>query len=169
MATFCPHCGTQVLQAAPFCPGCGSSTTSVSAAKGLGAAAQPAREETILLDEGGIKVTNARFITQGQTYAMSGVTSVKSSAFQPSRLGPILLILFGGFGALASLSGRSVGVAVAMLILAALGVVWFRSKKPVYAVMLTSASGESKAFSSNDARFVARIVSSINDAMVHRG
>ncbi len=35
-------------------------------------------EEKIFLNEGGVIVTSARFVVPSQTYAMSGVTSVKS-------------------------------------------------------------------------------------------
>lgn len=35
-------------------------------------------EEKSFYNEGGVSVSNSRFIAGGQTYAMSGVTSVKS-------------------------------------------------------------------------------------------
>lgn len=34
--------------------------------------------EKTFLDEGGVTVTNARFVVPAQTYAMSEITSVKS-------------------------------------------------------------------------------------------
>jgi hypothetical protein len=40
--------------------------------------------ERTFLDEGGVTVTNARFVVPVQTYAMSGITSVKSLKHTPS-------------------------------------------------------------------------------------
>ncbi|PKP15352.1 MAG: QacE, partial [Bacteroidetes bacterium HGW-Bacteroidetes-22] len=42
-------------------------------------------EEKIFLEEGGIKVTNARFITHGKTHSMGGITSVSSYKIEPSK------------------------------------------------------------------------------------
>ena len=81
-------------------------------------------EEKTFLSEGGITVTNARFIVPAQTYAMSGVTSVKSFEETPSRKGPILLILIG---VLAMLAGKD-GIVVAILFLAG-GIAWWYMQK----------------------------------------
>jgi hypothetical protein len=47
------------------------------------------------LNEGGVTVTNARFVVPAQTYAMSGVTSVKSLKHTPSIKGPVILCIIG--------------------------------------------------------------------------
>ena len=51
--------------------------------------------EQTFLNEGGVTVTNTRFIVPAQTYAMSGITSVKSLRRDPKRMGPIILIVLG--------------------------------------------------------------------------
>ena len=51
--------------------------------------------ETIFLDQPGVTVTNARFVVNGQTYAMSNVTSVKQGMTPASKVGPIVLLFFG--------------------------------------------------------------------------
>jgi hypothetical protein len=125
--------------------------------------------EKVFLQEGNITVTNARFVVPGRTYTMSNITSVKSGTKEPSKLGPFLLILvcvFVGLGAIGTRSGAELFWSVLFLLT---GVVWLRSKKPVYIVCLGSASGETEAFSTNDLAHVNRILGSLNDAIVYRG
>jgi hypothetical protein len=121
-------------------------------------------EEKIFLDEGGVSVSNSRMMYDGQTYAMSGVTSVKSFEKKPSRIGPLVLIVIG----LASLAGGKNAIIVALLLLAG-GIFWWIKQKAEYSVLLTSASGETKAYASSDKGFVNKIIDAINNAIVHRG
>ncbi len=95
----------------------------------------------------GIKVTSARFMVDRQTYAMSGITSVKTEVEHPSKLGPYVTITFGVIGVFNGLADPSArGVAAMGLIVLAVGVLWLRSKRSEYMVLLTSASGETKAY-----------------------
>ena len=55
------------------------------------------------------------------------------------------------------------------LILIAIGVVWWRSQKTTYNVVLSSASGETDAFTSTDEKYVDNLVSALNDAIISRG
>jgi len=121
-------------------------------------------EEKTFLSDGGVTVTNARFIVPSQTYAMSGITSVKSFEEQPSRKGPIILIVIG---VLALFAGKST-IVVALLFLAA-GIAWWVLEKATYHVLLSSASGEAKALSGKNREWVGRVVTALNDAIVHRG
>jgi len=77
--------------------------------------------------------------------------------------------LFGLFGVMVGIGQQQAMGIVVGIGLTVLGVLWFRSKKPTYSVRLTSASGESEAYSSGDKDFVGKIVNAINDAIVHRG
>lgn len=123
--------------------------------------------EQTFLNEGGITVTNSRFIAGGQTYAMSGITSVKSYKHPTSKKGPAvliilsLLIFIGGQGAAAS-------ILVGLLFLAG-GIAWLVLNKPKFSVMLSSASGEAEAYSSKDESFISRVVNAINEAIIARG
>jgi len=120
--------------------------------------------EQTFLQESGVTVTSSRFVVPAQTYAMSGVTSIKSLKQSPSRKGSLILI---GLGIIFMLfGGKSI---VGGLILAALGVLWWVLHKPKYAVVLSSASGEVEALSSKDAGFISRIVDALNKAIVARG
>lgn len=130
---------------------------------------KPARDtsEQVILNERGIRVTNTRFIVERrayrQTYAMSGITSVKKTVQRPSRLGPILIVLAG---LLLLATGRA-PIAGALPVI--FGVVWFCFIWPKHTVSLTSASGEKNAYESTDGGFVEQVVGAINDAIVQRG
>jgi hypothetical protein len=120
--------------------------------------------EQVFLNERDVSVSNSRMMYKGQTYAMSGITSVKSYEKKPSRVGPIILIVIG---VLMLTAGKS--LIFGALIFLAGGIAWWVLKKTDYSVLLTSASGETKAYTSKDKDFVIKIVNAVNDAIVHRG
>lgn len=117
--------------------------------------------EQTFFTENGLTVTQARFaVPGGQTFAMSGVTSVGMIETYPEKdkakkliIWGIPLILLFFFGVL--------------LIIA--GIVWMMTAKPLYTVVLTSASGETSAYSSRDKELVQRIIAAITDAIIARG
>ena len=121
-------------------------------------------EEKSFFNEGDVSVSNARFIAQGQTYAMSGVTSVKSFRQDPSRKGPIIM---GIIGVLALAGGGTVTI-VGLALIAGAVAMWFL-QKPEFSVLLSTASGEAKALTSKDSEFISKVVGSLNNAIVHRG
>ena len=121
--------------------------------------------ETVFLDEAGVTVTQARFVHGAQTFAMSNVTSVGSARTDPSRRGPIVLVVLG---VVLILAHQAASIAFGVL-LAGLGAWWYQSQKPTHVVLLRSASGESRAFSSKDKTQVDRIVAAVNSAIVARG
>lgn len=121
-------------------------------------------EEKVFLNEGGVSVSNSRMTYQGQMYAMSGVTSVKTYEAVPSKKGPIILIIIGLF----MMAGGKNTIVVSLLLLAG-GIAWWVMAKSIYSVLLTTASGEAKAYSSKDKDFVSKIVGALNDAIIHRG
>ena len=118
-------------------------------------------EEKTFLSEGGVTVTNARFIVPSQTYAVSGITSVKNSQDYPKRLYPIVCGLFG-FIFLVS----ATGFGLFLLVIAA---IWWIGQKTQYHILLTTSSGEAKALSSNDGSFISKVVNALNEAIVARG
>ncbi|HEX2763870.1 MAG TPA: DUF6232 family protein [Allosphingosinicella sp.] len=121
--------------------------------------------EEVFFEQGNVKVTNARFIVDAQTYAMNGVTSVKSHVVPPSRGGVIaaiavgLLMVFVADGAM-----KLVGAAIA-----AGGVWFFTQQKATHSVFLSSASGEVQALSDTDEGYIGSVVNALNEALVHRG
>jgi hypothetical protein len=122
-------------------------------------------EEKTFFDSGGVTVTNARFVVHGQTYAMQSVTSIKGGKKGPPRVGPIVVGVLG----LVAFSSWGVGGVVLGLCLLAIAVYWWIQQKPTLIVLLSSASGEAQALSSNDAPYIQQIIGALNDALIHRG
>lgn len=121
-------------------------------------------EEKIFFNQGNVSVSNSRFIVDGQTYAMSNVTSVKSGVTPPSRGIAIALAIIG----LLCLAGEGVVFMVGLgsLILAVL--LWVVSKTS-YSVILNTSSGENQALVSEDKSYIEKVISSLNEAIVSRG
>lgn len=113
-------------------------------------------EEKIFFQQDNIVVTNTRFSVDGQTYAMSGITSVKSKAEVVPMWAKVILFLLGliliplyGFG-----------------LLVIIGIFFLKSR---YSVMLSSASGETKALQSKDKALIDNIINALNQAIISRG
>ena len=108
-----------------------------------------------------VKVTNTRFISGSQTYAMSNVTSVKAFEEKPSRLWGIVALLIG-------LVVASNTLAVG-LIISAVAAFYLYQQKTVYHVMLATSGGETSALKTHQREYLSKVVSALNEAIVHRG
>lgn len=118
-------------------------------------------EEKTFFEYEDVKVTNARFLVDGQTFAMNNITSVKSALTRPSKVLPILTMVIGLLICASS-------VVVGLLVLAA-GAFWLWKQKTMYHVVLNTSGGEMKALSSYQEGYVRKVVKALNDAIVHRG
>lgn len=131
--------------------------------------------EQTFFNRGGVTVTQARFMVPGQTYAMQGVTSIKTTVEEASKKGPIIAILIGAvvtlisFGIFSDSLGAGFVALVIGLGILGLGILWLKGLKDTHLVILSSASGESTALQSKDAAWVSEIVRALNDAIVERG
>lgn len=120
-------------------------------------------DEKFFFNQGNVSVSNARFIVDGQTYAMNGVTSVKQGVRHPSRVLPIvlgvigLLVIFGG------------GSQVFGILLLAAAVLSWVLQKSVWIVVLNSSSGETQALTSKDKIYIEGVISALNESIVYRG
>ncbi len=121
-----------------------------------------AMEEKTFFEYEDVKVTNARFMSGAQTYAMSNVTSVKALTEKPKRFWWILLMVLGLMVAV----GGSFGGAAVMMLVAAVAL-WLQ--KTTYHVMLTTSGGETSALKTYQLDYVTKVVQALNDAIVHRG
>ncbi|AFV96777.1 MULTISPECIES: DUF6232 family protein [unclassified Sulfuricurvum] len=126
-------------------------------------------EEKVFFESVNNKVTNARFITHGETYALAGLTSVKMTE-TPSKFKG-LVILAGIFLILVGIANMSENASSGLVILTlAAFLLWLGFKiKPTYSVVTVSAGGTIQALSSKDFDLINNIVNAINDAIVHRG
>lgn len=118
-------------------------------------------EEITFFEYEGVRVTNTRFIVDGQTFAMNNITSVKPLEKKPNRILPGLLIVFG---VLPALNGATVGLFFALI-----GAIWWAMQKTMYHVMLHTAGGETSALTTYQKEYLQRVVTALNNAIVHRG
>lgn len=118
-------------------------------------------DETTFFEYEGVRVTNTRFIVDGQTFAMNNITSVKPLEQNPNRLLPGLLIIIG---VLPAINGAYGG-----LVLSLIGGAWWIMQKTVYHVMLHTAGGETSALKTFQKEYLQRVVTALNNAIVHRG
>lgn len=133
-------------------------------------------DERVFLDLNGVYISNTKVILAGTTYATANITSV-SKRFTPASKGcATLLVVLGGLmmlGSLGPLFSKDFGAGFVMFLvcggITAAGVAWWRSLKPVYHVVLASASGEREGMSSKDHDLVDRIIGAITQAITHRG
>lgn len=125
-------------------------------------------QETTFFREAGVTITNARFIVPAQTYAMSGITSVKMFRETPNLVFPILMLVVGALLCLGSI-GSSAGAATFGAVVAAVGIALIATAKSKYHVLLKTASGEAQALTSPDVAFIRRVVEGLNASIVHRG
>jgi hypothetical protein len=109
-----------------------------------------------------VKVTNARFVSSGQTYAMNNVTSVKPFEQKPSRVGGVIVLLIGLI--IMSTSSAMVG-----LIIAALAAYYLYQQKTVFHVILATSAGETKALKTYQRDYLEKVIGALNDAIVYRG
>lgn len=127
----------------------------------------PARAEHTFLSEGNVQVTNARLVCNGQTYAMAGVTSVRTAVEPASSFGTVLAII-GGVIFLIGAGNSSAAGAIWGVGILVCGILIQRTLKAKHHLVLHSSSGEVRAISSTDGAFIARILAAINDAIVSR-
>ena len=122
-------------------------------------------EETIFFSQSGISVSNARFMVHGHTYAMNGVTSVRQAVNNPSRFGPVVSACIG---LLFLLAGSATSLTVGTLLVAG-AVFWWTQQKPDWIVVLSSASGETRALTSKNKAFIDGVIDALNQSIIHRG
>lgn len=119
-------------------------------------------DEKVFFERDQVKVTNARFIVGGQTFAMKNITSVQADVTKPNRLWPILLVVLGLFI-------WTKGSAPAGITFFAAGLIILATQRTKYHVTLRSAGGETKALTSQQHKYVADVVAALNESIVHGG
>jgi len=108
-----------------------------------------------------VKVTNARFISGSQTYAMSNVTSVKAFEQKPKRLGGIVVLVIG---VVVAINTPAVGI-----VIAAAAAIYLYLQKTLFHVMLSTSGGETSALKTHQPEYLQKVVTALNEAIVHRG
>lgn len=117
--------------------------------------------EKVFFEYDDVKVTNARFVSGGQTYAMSNITSVKTTEKKPSRLGGVFFLIVG---ALVAVNNAWMGV----LVMAAAAYFLYQ-QKTIYHVILATSGGETSALTTNQPEYLKKVIGALNEAIIHRG
>ena len=109
----------------------------------------------------------------GQTYAMSGVTSIKKIVKRPSKVGPLVTMALGAVMAIVSSIDGHVRdgdtVMVFGIVFFLLGLLILLMSKSIHAALIHCASGETQAFPSKDEALIQEIMEALNRAIVIRG
>jgi len=128
-------------------------------------------EEITIYEKGTIKITNLRAIFAGKTYSVSNITSVESVKIEPGH-GLEFICLLAGM-AFAVIGAVDLKNNMQFFIYAAIAFALFyfikRSSSPTWSVNLTTAAGEVKALTSPDQQEIAKIVESLNSAIIQKG
>jgi hypothetical protein len=125
--------------------------------------------EKAYYSDGEVSITRARFIVGSQTYVIGSITSVGFYQKNPDRTFPGsfavcgFLFLLGGV-----LFQNFFTPIIGMFQLLIAAFVWSNDKTE-YTVLLTTAGGEIKALTSQDAGYISTIVDALNEAIVDRG
>jgi Family of unknown function (DUF6232) len=118
-------------------------------------------DEITFFQHEGVRVTNTRFVVDGQTFAMNNITSVKPLEQKPSRLLPVLMAVVG----LAIASQGHTG----WLLLSLAGATWFALQKTMFHIVLHTSGGETSALKTQQKDYLNQVVTALNNAIVHRG
>lgn len=118
--------------------------------------------ETTFYEGPGVTVTQTRFVSGRETYAIAGITSVSVAREPTLWTGPALLII-AGVAAWAS-SSWMIGVPAV-----AVGVLWGLLQPRDWVVSIRTASGEVKALTDRSEKRVQAVVDAVSRAIVARG
>jgi hypothetical protein len=111
-----------------------------------------------------VYVSLTRFVVLGQTYAMSGVTSVKAHTIKPSRFWPVVAVVLAVLCVFAG--GKALIFGALLLVLSIM--LWF-TQRAEYIILLSTSSGEVQALKSQDREYISAVVQALNDCIVARG
>ncbi len=121
------------------------------------------QNEVQFYQDSSVTVTQSRFVTHSKTYAMRNISSVHIFEIIKSKTKAVVTIVFGLF-LLFSKDIFWIG-----LIIIALGIWWFTAIKNEYAVRISTNAGEANSIISKDKKYIQKIVSALNEAIIHRG
>jgi len=162
----CESCATSVSGSPASCAKCGSALGT-----GLPAGTQTVSEQ-VLLDESGVFVSNFRLVSDGQTFAMSGITSVRTIVKKSSKVGPLIAMALGATMVILPRVVHNVPseppelfFGIGLFLLGLLILLWPKG----HAVLIHSSSGETQTFPSKDKALIQKIVDALDRAIIIRG
>lgn len=115
-------------------------------------------DEQIFFENNGVKVTNARFIVDANTYSIRNITSTAAWSQSQKWIVGVVLILIG-------LACLKEATAIEVIFLAVAALVLYLGR-PVHYVRLHTSGGEVKAVKSYDLEYVKQVVQALNEAII---
>lgn len=132
--------------------------------------------EIKFLDENNVSVSNSRFIVNGQTYAISNVTSVKLVTNKNlSNEGAVTtgfwLLIIGVSFLLPSFVYDSTFMILCGFAMIGIGILLFSNKEFTYSysLVLSTSAGEIQVLENTNKSYIENIVSALNQSIVSRG
>lgn len=126
--------------------------------------------EEHIYSSNGVFVSKSRLVVSGDTYAMNGITSVKLKEKKKDffLLFAFTIIVF--IFTIIRCANHDYLMAVISAAVFVGCVLWIKKlRAPNYVVLITTSSGESEAFSTNEKQTVLSIIEAINQAIISRG
>lgn len=128
--------------------------------------------EVTIYEKNDIKITGLRAVFGAKTYAISNITSVELKRVDGNGCMPAGLITLGAllfFYGIPRLLDANFSWVIIGAISFGIGFAIHKTNKPSFAVSLTTASGEIKAYTSDSQETITEIVKSLNDAIIQKG
>jgi Family of unknown function (DUF6232) len=135
--------------------------------------------ETVYFEHGDVKVTEARFIASGQTFAMKNITSIKTKSKDPNRILPMIGLVVGagflfgaigpavGVGKIENFNNFFLGLAIGATLIW-FCIRWLRKLKPMLTIVLTTAGSEQAALQTQQPEYLRQVVEALNQAIAHK-
>lgn len=119
-------------------------------------------EETVIMNDGRVYITNTRYIVGGKTYALRNITSVELGTIKPNVTPYFLGILIGLIGLVAA-DQWAYKLVWGLLLIGSIAAAGMLPKK--YTVKISSTSGETDTLISKDHVHVSQVVRALNKAI----
>lgn len=130
--------------------------------------------EAVYFERGCVRITSARAIFGGKTYAMATVTSVETRRIPPDQRIPGGIALCGLIACVPAavlFAETRLGGAACLVVglgLVVTGIVLATRVEPTWAVVICTAAGELQAYTTPDTYEIRDIVAALNDAIGNR-
>ena len=126
--------------------------------------------EKLFFEYDDVKVTNTRFINGANTYAMSGITSIKLREKKPNMLDVIIYSVISLILLILSVNNPQVNITVLLLALVFIALAYFnfKKKKTLYEIILSTSGGESQGLISDQVEYTNQVLTALNQAVIYR-
>lgn len=120
----------------------------------------------VIFEDPNVLVTPFRLVVNNKTYPIRNISSVSAVQLPKKQTLELILILIG---ILVGIGAKDIDYKILGGIIVLLGMFILVNKKNVYAVLISTNSGEVKSLSSTNRDYIYAVVDSVNEAVVQRG